>query len=84
MTTAQGVQVVNVSGFKVRGNKVGAFFDLVVAQLNWSEALALLFEDRLKERYPDLNPYRQTFEQFDSGGPVIAPATVARLSIRQL
>lgn len=43
MATAQGIQVVNVSGFKVRGNKVGASFDLVVAPLNWSEAQALSF-----------------------------------------
>ena len=82
MTTAPGIQVVNVSGFKVRGNQVGATFDLVVAPLNWSEAQAHSFEDALKESYPDLNPYRQTFEQVDTDGPVIAPTTVERLSIR--
>jgi len=82
MTTAQGVQVVNVSGFKVRGNQVGASFDLMVAPLNWREAEALSFEDALKESYPDLHPYRQTFEQSDADGPVIAPTTVERLSIR--
>ena len=82
MTTAPGVQVVNVRGFKVRGNKVGASFDLVVAPLNWSEAQALSFAEALKESYPDLYPYRHTFEQFDTAGPVIAPTTVERLSIR--
>ena len=82
MTTAQGVQVAKVSGFKVRGNQVGATFDLVVAPLNWSEAEALSFEDALKECHPDLYPYRHTFAQFDTDDPVIAPTTVERLSIR--
>ena len=82
MTTAQGIQVVNVSGFKVRGNQVGATFDLVVAPFNWGEAQARSFEDALKESYPDLYPYRQTFEQVDTDGPVIAPTIVERLLIR--
>ena len=42
MTTAQGIQVVKVSGFKLRENKVGTTFDLVVAPLNWSEAQAFV------------------------------------------
>ena len=82
MTKTHDFQVINVSEFKVRGNRVNATFYVVVAPLNWTEAQAIEFEGVLRERQPDLYCYALRYDESAGDGPIIAPIPVERLSFR--
>ena len=82
MTKVHDSRVVNISGFKVRGNQVSATFDVVVAPLKWTEAQATEFKKVLRERQPDMYCYALRYDESAGDGPIIAPIPVERLSIR--
>lgn len=70
------------SKFKVRGNQVSATFDVVVANLKWTEEDAAAFTKAVREEHSDLYAYRVRFEELTGDGEVLAPTTVERLSFR--
>ncbi len=75
-------QVENISKFGVRGNKISATFDVVIAMLNWTEAQASEFTNNVYENNPDLFPYAFQFEQITDDELEIGPTTVERMSFR--
>ena len=82
MAKAHEFQVVNISGFQVRGHRVSATFDVVVAPLNWTEAQGEAFEEIVNERFPELYCDTLRYDKSAGEGPVISPISVERMSFR--
>ena len=82
MIKEQDLQIENVSGFKVRGHKVSATFEVVIAPLKWTEVEAVEFTNAVGNSHPDLLASRLFFEQSDADGEVLSPTPVERVRFR--
>ena len=79
MTKAHDFRVVNVSGFKVRGDHILAAFVVGIAALKWSKARADEFAGALRKRHPDLIAYEYQYERIPDESEMLRPTIVEHI-----